>query len=410
MKRFLSRAVHGAGAGRCRPEAVSPGTGFQVRYTRGYRLLHRLSFSVREVHKALADVENRIHAKRLRGIEIDRPVLIAALPRAGTTLLLETLAALGPFATHTYRDMPFPLTPLLWNTLSRRIRTSGAVVERAHGDGMTIGLDSPEAFDEVAWRAFWPEKYLGGRIRPWTAADQDAHREFAPFFKAHVAKIIALHAGRNARSARYLSKNNANLARIPKIVQLFPDALVLVPFRKPLDHAAALLRQHRNFLRIHASAPFARRYMTDLGHFEFGADLRPIDFGGWLGDRSPAIRETPRENRKGCPETYSAPARALDFWLRYWCAAYEHALADAGGNVVFLDYDSLCAAPVPSLRRIGEAIGVGDALEPAANRLRAPTCYAGEAANADPRLLDRAAALHRTLLTVGGPEAIESRP
>ena len=32
----------------------------------------------------------------------------------------------------------------------------GVEIERAHGDGMTIGYDSHEAFEEVLWRAFWP--------------------------------------------------------------------------------------------------------------------------------------------------------------------------------------------------------------------------------------------------------------
>ena len=401
MKRFPSRAANASVGGSSQDAGVSPVAKFQDRYTRWERLLHRLAFSTVEAHKGLAGLESRIFAERLQSVEIDRPVFIAALPRAGTTILLEILAALGPFATHTYRDMPFPLTPLLWNALSRRFRAPGAVVERAHGDGMTIGADSPEAFDEVAWRAFWPEKYLGDRIEPWTAADRDTGREFASFFKAHVAKIIALHSGGAGSPARYLSKNNANLARIPRIVRLFPDAAVLVPFRNPLDHAASLLRQHRNFQHVHALESFTRRYMADVGHFEFGANLRPIDFGGWLGELSPGQRAeglTNPTNRKGRPEAHSARARTVDFWLRYWRAAYEHALANAGGNVVFLSYDALCADPAPNLRRIGEALGIGEGLDPAASRFRTPTRYPGEAANADPRLLDTASTLHRELL------------
>ena len=388
---------------------ASPVAKFQDRHTRWERLLHRLAFSNVEAQKGLAGLESRIFAERLRDVEIDRPVFIAALPRAGTTVLLEILAALGPFATHTYRDMPFPLSPLLWNVLSRRFRAPGTVVERAHGDGMTIGADSPEAFDEVAWRIFWPEKYLGDRIEPWTAADRDAGRGFASFFKAHVVKVIALHPGGAGSPVRYLSKNNANLARIPGIVRLFPGAVILIPFRNPLDHAASMLRQHRNFLRVHAREPFTRRYMADVGHYEFGANLRPIDFGGWLGAPSPGKRAaTAPTHRQGRPEPHSARARTVDFWLRYWQAAYGHVLAmtggantggtDAGGNVVFLSYDALCADPAPNLRRIGEALGIGEALEPAASRFRAPTRYPGEAANADPRLLDAASALHRELL------------
>ena len=128
---------------------------YRERYSRLDRLLHRLAFSSFEVQKALADIEDRLCARRLVGIEIDRPVFITALPRAGTTLLLETLDSLDLFATHTYRNMPFLLVPLFWNAVTLPFRAPHVAVERAHGDGMTIGFDSPEAFEEVVWRAFW---------------------------------------------------------------------------------------------------------------------------------------------------------------------------------------------------------------------------------------------------------------
>ena len=64
----------------------------------------------------------------------------------------------------TYREMPFLLLPLLWNVISRRFYPPDTMLERAHGDGMTIGNDSVEAFEEILWRAFWPEKYPKDRI------------------------------------------------------------------------------------------------------------------------------------------------------------------------------------------------------------------------------------------------------
>ena len=64
----------------------------------------------------------------------------------------------------------------------------------------------------------------------------------------HFRKLMAL---RGSGSARYVSKNNANIARIPLIARLFPDAIILVPFRNPMDHAGSLLRTH---LLFHPSA------------------------------------------------------------------------------------------------------------------------------------------------------------
>ena len=354
---------------------------FQDRYSKLDRLLHRWAFSAIEIQKALADIEARLYARHLDGIEIDRPLFITALPRAGTTLLLETLGSLEVFATHTYRNMPFLLIPLLWNALSRRFRAPDAVVERAHGDGMTIGFDSPEAFEEVVWRAFWPEKYLDDRIATWTATDEDVHREFGPFIKSHLAKMIALRAETKPEAVRYLSKNNANISRIAKIVQLFPDALILVPFRNPLDHVASLLRQHLNFLKIHAAEPFTRRYMADIGHFDLGANLRPVDFGHWLS----------RE--------YSQLTHTADFWLNYWRTAYAHILANSHHNLLLVNYDSLCANPGPTLRRIGDAIGIDNPTDLVAlgGRFRPPTRYDADALNIDQSLLGTASELHREL-------------
>ena len=364
---------------------------FEDRYSRLDRILHRMAFATIEVQTAIADIEDRIYAERLAGIEIDRPVFITSLPRSGTTLLLETLNSLDVFAAHTYRDMPFLLMPLLWDAISRRLRTSGAIVERAHGDGMTISRDSAEAFEEVLWRVFWPDKYRKDRIMTWTAADQDANGQFEPFIKMHMRKLMALRASSQPRHIRYLSKNNANTSRIPKILQLFSDAVILIPFRNPADHAGSMLRQHLNFEKIHAEEAFTRRYMEDIGHFEFGANLRPIDFGRWLDREGPELAHT------------------ADFWLKYWCAAFEHLLAHPADHIVFVSYDLLCANPTQALRCIGERIGLDDlaGLVPAGDRFRAPTGYDADVLDIDCHLLDRALALHDELLTrsIGRPGA-----
>src|SRR5689334_8361392 len=92
-------------------------------YSRLDRILHRLAFSNLEVQKSLADIEDRMHAKQIGPIAIEKPVFITALPRAGTTLILDVLARQpSVFATHTYRSMPFVLCPLLWDSISRGFR------------------------------------------------------------------------------------------------------------------------------------------------------------------------------------------------------------------------------------------------------------------------------------------------
>ena len=353
----------------------------QDRYPSSARLLHRLAFSTIPFQKALADMEDRLYAGRLAAVEIVRPVFITSLPRSGTTLLLELLSALDIFAAHTYRDMPFVLTPLLWNAVSRRFQAAPAVLDRAHGDGMTIDSDSAEAFEEVVWRAFWPDHYLADRIVPWRADDTDAEGEFEPFLKNHMRKLIVLRANGEGAQVRYVSKNNANIACIRTITRMFPEAVILVPFRQPLEQVGSLLRQHRRFEQIHAREAFTRRYMEDIGHFDFGANLRPLDFGRWL-------------DRAG-----GHSAQSASFWLQYWCAAFEHLLSQPSAQVVFVSYEQCCAHPAAVLRRLGGLIGLDgtDRLESEAGRFRAPRSSAVEASDLDRAALDRTLALHAEL-------------
>ena len=394
------------------------GAPHEARYSRSARLLHRLAFASPAAQRGLADLEDRLFAGRLAAITVERPVFLAGVPRAGTTLLLELLGALPSFVSHTYRDLPFLFAPLLQDALTRRFRRPGAAFPRAHGDGMTVGLDSPEAFEEVFWRAFWPERYRGGRIGPWTADDAGARPEFGRFLAGHLRKLAALRApapetaGRPGRPGRpgspcrvrYLSKNHANLARLPLLARLFPDAILLVPFREPLAQAASLLRAHLAFERIHAAEPFSRRYMRDLGHYEFGANLKPLTFEG----RPPAQRGGPNGAADAPPAPGPRPlredARTPDYWLRCWRDAYAEALRGPADRIAFSDYDRCCAASGPALRRLADRLGIpapeADRLAADGLRFRAPNPPPDDfAARVSPSLVGEARVIHRELVS-----------
>ena len=360
----------GAGAG-------APDTKSESRYSLLDRALHRLAFSTIEIQKGLADLEDKVYSKDLARMEIDRSVFITSLPRAGTTLLLDVIASTGSFGSHTYRDLPFLLMPLLWNTISSGGgKRNGIEIERAHGDGMTIGYDSHEAFEEVLWRAYWPHKYLEDRILTWEEEDRDPHDEFDSFFRSHIRKLLLLRG-----ATRYISKNNANISHIPKLLAMFPDATVLVPFRRPVDHAISMWRQHQNFTQIHADEPFTRRYMADIGHYDFGANLRPVAFGD-LSDSD--IPESPDD---------------ICFWLWYWCTAFECILELAEHpRVAFVNYDLLCDAPVSGLNNICDLLGVTDLdISAQAARFRPSNSYHELSQDLPGDLIERATTINLTV-------------
>jgi hypothetical protein len=91
------------------------GTIFEHRYSFLDRGLHRIAFATLPTQIALAEFENRLFAEQLAQVELEKPLFITALPRAGTTLLLEICAGMKEFASHRYRDMPFVVIPFLWS-------------------------------------------------------------------------------------------------------------------------------------------------------------------------------------------------------------------------------------------------------------------------------------------------------
>jgi hypothetical protein len=354
--------------------------------SRGYsavdRALHHVAFTLPGVQRTLADLETDLYRRQLATVVSRDEVFVTGVPRAGTTLVLELLYGTGEFASFTYRDMPFILSPLLWRRFSKSRQLQGKRAERAHGDGMEVSYDSPEAFEEVAWLAL-----LGRHIlRKDTLAPvprQAMTPEAAEGLQTLVRKLLLAAAPEvgERQPLRYLSKNNANLSRLRVIEALFPSARVLVVYRNPLAQVASLAGQHERFLAEHASDAFSRRYMRWIGHFEFGANLRPIDFDG-------------QYSRNGVPQDADTT-----FWLDYWTAAYRHALDKRGPRVHFVDFDALLAEPGPSLERLARIVGLRDAgrLVAAAATLRKPTVQPLVPENAPLPVLQAAQAVHREL-------------
>ena len=351
-----------------------------ARYSLLDRVLHRIAFATRPAQIAVADFEDRMFAGPMAKASGERPVFIAGMPRAGTTILLRCFNQSPEFATHLYRDMPFVLTPLLWDRFSGGFRRDTAPRERDHGDGIVIDQNSPEALEEVLWKAFWSKHYRRDRVAPWSG---EADRDFRDFFRAHMRKIAVLRRPEGAGAARYVSKNNMNIARVATLRATFPDATILIPFRHPLDHAKSLLEQHENFLAIHRDDPFARRYMEAIGHYDFGENLRPIDFDRWLDARR------------------TGEVTELAFWIEHWTAAYRHLLGQAS-FVRFVDYDAFCAEPRRVLEAIARYIEAGDpdSLIATAEGIRPARRREIDTSGIDSAILGEADETHRRLLEV----------
>jgi len=305
----------------------------------GERILQRLALGNRAVLETTLAIERRLYPARPGEAVGGPPVFIAGLARAGTSILTRMLHETGAFASLTYRDLPFPLAPNGWARFGRGRHV--AAQERGHGDGLTHDLDSPEAIEELFWLAQDGERY---RLKDGLLPHHPAAETIAAF--RDYARLVR----RRYDRPRYLSKNNTNILRLPALIEAFPDAILLHPFRDPVEQSASLLGQHLRACEMAGEDPYRRDFMRWLGHHEFGADHRP--FLLW--------------DKEG-----GGDATGIDYWLRRWIAAYGFLLNQPEAvrrRQLFVDYDALCAAPEAGARDLGERLGLGHPLDAGALR------------------------------------------
>lgn len=277
------------------------------------RLIHRIALDLPFVAEASFDFEQARTKVDVAEVVAQKHVFISGLARAGTTILMRRFHATGRYRSLTYRDMPFVLMPNLWKQISGNMK-KGAAKERAHGDAILVDTESPEALEEVFWRIFSKNAYLfETALKPMTADD-----ELIAKFQQYIALILADKTEPN----RYLSKNNNNILRLGSIRQAFPDAVILVPFRKPLQQAQSLWRQHRLFCQEQQQDAFIQKYMEWLAHHEFGLSHRPFQF-----ENSASEHTDPDQ---------------LNYWLERWLTAYQWLSQQSPKGTLFVAYETLC--------------------------------------------------------------------
>ncbi|MDE2149513.1 MAG: sulfotransferase [Gammaproteobacteria bacterium] len=345
-------------------QACDPiGAGFEVA---GW--VHALSGFI-ERHRrfwiALGNFETRLIAGALEGVGIEQPVYVCGLARSGTTALLELLARHPAVVTHRYRDFPPLFTPYLWNRWLERVpRRPEQARERTHADRIAITSESPEAFEEVLWMAFFPHLHDPGASAVFDG--EVINERFEAFYRDHIRKLLTVRGGR-----RYVAKGNYNLTRLTYLQRLFPDARFVIPVRDPVWHVASLVKQQRLFTAGCRARSWARNHLRRVGHFEFGPDRRPINAGD-----TAATAEI-----LAC----WADGREVEGWARYWANLYGHVLnrLDADARLrqatLIIRYEDLCRRPRERCAELLDhcrLLSVVEVEDEAARRLSLPAYYA----------------------------------
>ena len=253
--------------------------------------LHDLVLSKKFINKSLFELEKIIYLKNI-DIKNQSHIFISGLPRSGTTSLLNFIYSSDHYASLTYKNMPFILSPNFSKLFNKK---NILKKKRLHGDGISYDINSPEALDEIFF---------------------NNEEEFIKNELVNYIQLILLSESKD----KYLSKNNLNFKRIDLINSILPNSIFLIPIREPLQHTYSLLNQHLNFSQLQQGNDFIRRYMNYLGHNEFGLNHKP-----W---NNPI-------NFKDLND--------INYWLEQWCLFYQDILKNyqSYDNCFFIIYEEL---------------------------------------------------------------------
>ncbi len=322
--------------------------------------------------------ETRMLADALADIRVEQPIYVSGLARSGTTIVLEALSRHAWVGTHRYRDYPPVFTPFFWNWFVDRVPGQKAQAsERAHGDGILVTPESPEAFEEVLWMAFFPQAHDSGTSAVLNASTSNP--AFEAFYRAHIRKLLQVR-----RARRYLCKGNYNLTRLEYLLKLFPDARFVIPIREPTWHIASLMKQHALFCQAETDHPRALAHMQRVGHFEFGLDRRPVNVGD--GEAVDAVLDC------------WAHGREVEGWARYWGYVYGFVADRLAANEQLraasrvVRFEDLCSEPHSTLAEIFEHCRLPDAealVEHFAAGVHFPTYYNRRFDDADLATINR---------------------
>jgi len=259
----------------------------------------RLVHHMRPLWVKAGDGETRLLSGKLESIQVTQPIFISGLARCGSTLILEYLATYKSVTTHQYRDFPFIFTPYLSRWFKHFFApTLEMTRERAHKDGVLVSPRSPDELDEMLWRAF--------KKNP---------KKLAEFYRDHIKKLLLA-----SKAMRYAAKNNHLSARLPQLLEMFPDARIIVPVRDPVSQIGSLVRQHEHFSANAAAAK--RRQMKIQGQDMFG----------------------PARGKKG---------DEIGYWIEAWNTTYSAFIPYLEHPAfLFVPFEELCQSPRLWLYRI----------------------------------------------------------
>ena len=277
------------------------------------------------IQKTLFDLEKFFFVSKDQNINI-KSLFITGLARSGTTILLNTLYDTGKFGSLKYSDMPFVVCPNIWSKINFVKKGNFKKKIRAHDDGIEFSITSPEAFEEVFWKS---QTNLESKNK---LLKNNYNEKAIENFKNYLF-LVSL----KDKKKIYLSKNNNNVERINILSDHLENKFIFILFRKPINQAFSLLKQHKHFTKLQLENSFVLEYMNLLCHNEFGLNHKPLFDKNFKSDFD-------KNN--------------INYWLDYWIFIYTKVVKfiETKQDLFFLSYENLKMNPEIQLNKISRII------------------------------------------------------
>ncbi|MHA2287344.1 MAG: sulfotransferase [Promethearchaeota archaeon] len=296
--------------------------------------------SFKKLSYYLSKIETLLSRDEINELTIDRPIYIAGLARAGTTIILEMLHKHPFLASHKYRHFFMPFFPHRFSRIVDQSKFFTKPRERVHRDGIIITRESPEAVEEIFWQDFFSNNHNENISNVMNSAISNP--EFEQFYRDHIRKLLI-----NQRCSRYLAKNNYNITRLEYIHNLFPDVKFLLIVRNPVNHIASLIKQTKLFTKIEEKYPLLIDWHRITGHSEFGFNQLCINTGdNEVVQKIRNLWNSDRTNVQG--------------WAFYWSCIYDHVKNLLGTNKevqkasLIIKHEDLCENSAETIDKILE--------------------------------------------------------
>lgn len=192
---------------------------------------------------------------------IDRPIIVVGLPRSGTTHLLNLLGADSRLRSlplwEAFEPLPNPAEPLREDGRDPRYARCADQWEMVYTNSPISAAMHPMDPDhfhedlELMGPDFASYNYEWmSRVPQWR--DRHCSTDQTPHYRYMKDMLqIMQHAAGDARPKRWVNKCPQHLEQLPVLREVFPDAIVVITYRDPVDaiQSAATMMGHAERMR-----------------------------------------------------------------------------------------------------------------------------------------------------------------